>query len=88
MTVVSQRLVTPTHLGQLLRSARKSLNLTQAQLAERVDLSQRRISELELEPGSLSVDQLMALCNQLGLEVVVQAKDAESKAPSREKGEW
>lgn len=36
MTVISQRLVTPTHLGQLLRSARKKLNLTQAQLAKRV----------------------------------------------------
>ena len=88
MTTRTQPLVTAAQLGSLLRGARKSLKLTQAQLANRVDLSQRRISELELEPGALSVNQLITLCNQLGLQVVIQAKETTTKEPGRQKGEW
>lgn len=88
MTERTQPLVTAAQLGALLRGARKSLKWTQAQLAQRVDLSQRRISELEREPGALSVDQLIALCNQLGLQVVIQAKPITPQEPGRPQGEW
>lgn len=78
MSKRSQPLTTPSQLGAVLQAARKSRKLTQAQLGTRLGLSQRRISELELAPGTLSVDQLLALCNQLGLQLSVQARDAAS----------
>lgn len=40
-----QPIATATQLGTLLQGARKSRKLTQAQLAERLGLSQRRIFE-------------------------------------------
>lgn len=88
MTIRSQPLVTGTQLGPLLRGARKSLRLTQAQLAKRVGLSQRRISELELDPNSLSVAQLLTLCNQLGLQVVIQQKETHLPESEPHQGEW
>ena len=68
----SQLIVTPAQLGNVLQTARKSRQMTQAQLGTRLGLSQGRISELELSPGMLSVDQLLAVCAQLGLQLSVQ----------------
>ena len=82
MTVRTQSLVTASQLSTLLRGARKSLNLTQAQHAA------RRLSELEREAGTLSVDQLMALCNQLGLQVAIQAREPASNSSEKHRGEW
>jgi HTH-type transcriptional regulator/antitoxin HipB len=87
MTVRTQSLVTASQLSTLLRGARKSLQLTQAQLAARVGLSQRRLSELEREAGTLSVDQLMALCHQLGLQVAIQAREPASSSADKHGGE-
>jgi HTH-type transcriptional regulator/antitoxin HipB len=71
-----------------LQGARKSLKLTQAQLGERLGLSQRRVSELERAPGTLSVDQLMALCAQLGLQLTVQPRERVPQPPNAQPGEW
>ena len=68
----AQRIVTPSQLGLLLQGARKNRQLSQAQLAARLGLSQNRLSELERKAGLLSVDQLLALCGQLGLQLTVQ----------------
>lgn len=56
-------------VGATLQARRKALKLSQAQLAEKVGLSQNRISELESAPHTLTVDQLLALINVLGLEL-------------------
>jgi HTH-type transcriptional regulator/antitoxin HipB len=74
-----QPIVTAAQLGTLLQGARKSRKLTQAQLGARLGLSQTRVSELELAPGTLSVDQLLAICAQLGLQLGLQLRD---KAPA------
>ncbi|MET4577417.1 helix-turn-helix domain-containing protein [Ottowia thiooxydans] len=71
----TQRIVTSAQLGTLLVSVRKSRKLTQAQLGARLGLSQKRVSELELASGTLSVDQLLAICAQLGLQLNVQLRD-------------
>lgn len=75
MSIPAQPIVTASQLGLALQSTRKSRKLSQAQLASRLGLSQNRLSELEREPGTLSVDQLLALCGQLGLQVVLQRRD-------------
>lgn len=71
----TQPIVTPAQLGTLLVNVRKSRKLTQAQLGARLGLSQKRVSELELAPGTLSVDQLMAICAQLGLQLSVRPRE-------------
>lgn len=77
-----------SQLGVVLQSARKSLKLTQAQLGERLGLSQRRVSELERAPGTLSVDQLMALCALLGLQLTVQPRERATQTTDARPGEW
>ncbi len=72
----SHPILTAASLGRILQSARKSRGLSQAQLAARVGLSQARLSALEREPGTLSVDQLLALCSSLGLELGIAPRDA------------
>jgi HTH-type transcriptional regulator/antitoxin HipB len=62
-------LLTATHLGQLLVSARKAKKLTQAQLAANVGLSQARISQVETQPETITAQQLLLLTSVLGLEL-------------------
>ena len=61
-------------LGPLIQSARKSAGLSQTELAQRLGISQSRISAMELDPGSISVEQLLALLAALKHEVLVQPK--------------
>jgi HTH-type transcriptional regulator/antitoxin HipB len=51
-------------------------------------LSQKRVSELELAPGSLSVDQLLDICNQLGLQLSIQPRDEEQQATDSQQADW
>jgi HTH-type transcriptional regulator / antitoxin HipB len=71
----TQPITTAAQLGVLLHSARKSRKLTQAQLAARIGISQTRLSDLELAPGTLSVDQLLAVCAQLGLQLILRTRE-------------
>jgi HTH-type transcriptional regulator/antitoxin HipB len=61
-------------LGPLLQSARKNAGLSQTALAQRLGISQSRVSAMELDPGSISVEQLLALLAALNHEVLVQPK--------------
>jgi HTH-type transcriptional regulator/antitoxin HipB len=61
-------------LGPLLQSARKSAGLSQTALAQRLGISQSRVSAMELDPGSISVEQLLALLAALNHEVLIQPK--------------
>lgn len=61
-------------LGPLLQSARKSAGLSQTALAQRLGISQSRVSAMELDPGSINVEQLLALLAALNHEVLVQPK--------------
>ena len=70
-----QRISTAPQLGVLLHGARKQRRLTQAQLGARLGLGQTRMSELELAPQTLSVEQLLALCQHLGLQLVLESRD-------------
>lgn len=67
--------LTTASLGRTLQSARKAKGLNQTQLAARVGLSQARLSALERQPGTISVDQLLAICSALGLELSIGSRD-------------
>jgi len=88
MSTRIQPIATAAQLGTLLQSARKSRKLTQAQLGARLGLSQKRLSELELAAGTLSVDQLLALCAQLGLQLSVQPRDDSPPSPGTPTAVW
>jgi len=86
-----QVLSVPSQLGPLLKASRKAAGLSQAQLAARVGISQSRMSHMELNPGSMSLEQLLGLFSVLGLEIMVGPKDvshlsprAQTAAPARQ----
>lgn len=83
-----QSITTASQLGTVLQGARKSRKLTQAELGTRLQLSQKRVSELELAPGTLSVDQLLAICAQLGLQLSVQPRNDGQPTPSNTGAVW
>jgi HTH-type transcriptional regulator/antitoxin HipB len=58
----------------MLQAARKAQGLTQSALAARIGLSQSRVSHLELHAHELSVEQLLAWCAALGLELALGAR--------------
>lgn len=72
--IVRQILSLSRRLGPLLRSARKSAGLSQTALAQHLGISQSRVSAMELDPGSISVAQLLALFAALNHEMLVQPK--------------
>ena len=62
-------LLSAEQLKQLLRAGRKRVRMTQAELAQRLDVSQARISQLEKEPENITAGLLLAWLNQIGLEL-------------------
>jgi HTH-type transcriptional regulator / antitoxin HipB len=84
-----QPLLTTQQLATALRSRRKALKLTQAEVAARTGMSQNRLSELEHAPEELSVKQLMQLLSVLGLELTLQARGSKaSSSPSPGREAW
>jgi len=78
------RIVTSTaQLSAILKAARKAQGRTQAHVGQRIGVSQNRISELESDAGALTVDRLLGLLRELGLELVVREPDAASAPPAR-----
>lgn len=65
----SQLVITTPQLGQLLLSTRKRRKLTQTAVAQRLGLSQNRISHLEQHPDEISLKQLLSWCSAIGLEL-------------------
>ena len=80
-----QILTRSTQLGQLLTSRRRASKLSQRTLAAKLAISQNRLSEIETDPGSLTVERLLDLANILGLELVIQNKPSTARSP---KTEW
>lgn len=71
---MTQRLFLSGQLGPILQAARKSAGLSQTALAQRLGISQSRMSAMELDPGSINVEQLLALLAALDHELLVQPK--------------
>ncbi|MEK8025953.1 helix-turn-helix domain-containing protein [Pseudaquabacterium rugosum] len=96
---MKQLLSVPSQVGQVLRATRKAAKLSQKDLAARLGLSQNRLSELETDPGTMRVDQLLAVLAALGMELQVQPRGGEQAArgdgaggaegsPTTDKQEW
>lgn len=75
MAADEQVIRAPAQLGILLRCARREQGMNQRELALRAGgISQARLSQLELEPGRLTVERLLLLLAALNLEVVVRPR--------------
>ncbi len=72
-----------SQLQQLLKSLRKSRQMTQAELARRLDVVQSRIADIERDPGAVSVEQLMQVLAMLGAQMVVRETATEASVPKR-----
>lgn len=84
-TGMKQILTHGAQLGQILATRRRASKLPQRVLAAKLAISQNRLSEIEANPGTLTVDRLLELANLLGLEVIIQDRPA-TRSPST--AEW
>ena len=69
-------------LGTRIREERKRLNLTQAQLAEDIDISDTYMGAIERGERSLTLDTLVSLVNRLGVTVDYLLADSVSESDS------
>ena len=65
-------------LGKRIREERLRLNLTQAQLAEAIDISNTYMGAIERGERSLTLDTLVRLVNRLGVTVDYLLSDSVS----------
>jgi transcriptional regulator with XRE-family HTH domain len=63
-------------LGKRIREERHRLNLTQAQLAEDIDISDTYMGAIERGERSLTLDTLVRLVNRLGVSVDYMLSDS------------
>lgn len=74
--------ITASHLGQLLVSARKRAKLTQAHVGALVGVSQNRISHLEKHADEFSFKQLLSYCAAVGLQIRLSERAASDESES------
>jgi HTH-type transcriptional regulator/antitoxin HipB len=79
---------TSSQLASHVRSLRKSLGLTQSQLGARLGLEQARIAKIERNPGSISVEQLLALLNALDTGLFIRRKQRKPGSPAKVNVSW
>ena len=73
MAASEQVIRAPAQLGVLLKSVRRQQDLSQQQLALKAGgTSQARLSQLELQPGRLTLERLLLILAALDLELVVR----------------
>lgn len=66
----------PAQLGVLLRNARLSRGLTQADVARELGITAQALSKLENNAAKASFDRIHRLCQVLSLEMMLQEKPA------------
>jgi HTH-type transcriptional regulator / antitoxin HipB len=82
---MKQILTHSAQLGQILAKRRRAAKVSQRTLAAKLAISQNRLSEIETNPSSLTVERLLQLVNLLGLELIIQDR---LPAPHSSKMEW
>lgn len=75
----------PMQLGDLLRNARQQQGLTLADVARQLGVSVQAVSKLEHNAERASFERIHRLCLVLGLELVLQGRQA---AKSDSAAEW
>lgn len=60
--------------GRLIRQARKRSGFTQLQLCKKLGISHAPINQVENGWESISLFNLRLICEEIGLEVIIQEK--------------
>ncbi|MCX5956215.1 MAG: helix-turn-helix domain-containing protein [Cyanobacteria bacterium] len=84
MAAGEQVIRAPAQLGVLLKGVRRQRGLSQQELALKAGgTSQARLSQLELQPGRLTVERLLLILAVLDLELVLRPRES-----GNEPAEW
>jgi transcriptional regulator with XRE-family HTH domain len=73
------------NLGEIIKSRRKELNITQPHLAELANVSVNTLYKLERGQSNPTVDVLTKLADVLGMELTLEVKKLEVKKPEVKK---
>ncbi|WP_082568520.1 helix-turn-helix domain-containing protein [Rhizobacter sp. Root1221] len=68
-------------LSAHLKAFRKAKKLTQAELGRLIGVKQTRIADIEADPGSISVDQLIRILKALGVDILLDSGGEGWRAP-------
>ncbi len=71
---VSGKITSALDLGSIIRKRRKTLKITQSQLADSCGCSQRFISELERGVAGGNIKQVIHVCNMLGIDLFAKVR--------------
>jgi len=74
-----QRATTRDQLLQTISARRRSLKLSQKQLADKLGIHQSHLSDIENGRRTLNVDRLLELFNLLGLDLIVQNRSSPTR---------
>ena len=75
-----QTLTHSAQLRQIIVARRRTLKLSQRDLAAKLAISQSRLSEIETGRAPITFERLVDLFKVLGLDLVVQDRQLTSKA--------
>mgnify|MGYP002625402073 CR=1 FL=1 len=78
----------PEALALLVKSQRKQLNLSQAEIADRVGLKQKTISAFENHPEGTQLSTLFRILAAAHLDIYAIDKDRDISSLSGWKEEW
>ncbi len=67
---------TPQQLRTILRSMRQASGLTQAQLGERIGVTQKRIARIEAAPEVTAFDQISRMVTAMGYRLIIEEPTA------------
>lgn len=71
-----------TQIGERISSLRHEQNITQSQLAEKLDISVKHCSEVERGLSSLSLEKLVTLCNLLSTDMDYLIRGLDKRTPT------
>ncbi|APW37721.1 hypothetical protein RD110_11350 [Rhodoferax koreense] len=77
----------PQQLRTILRSLRQARGMTQAQLGERIGVTQKRIARIEAAPEKTAYDQIARIVTALGGRLVID-EPARHRVAESEPDSW
>ena len=79
---------TPQQLRTILRSLRQASGLTQAQLGERLGVTQKRIARIEAAPEVTAYDQIARMVTAMGYRLLIEKPAPQHKVAESGPDTW
>ena len=79
---------TPQQLRTILRSLRQASGLTQAQLGERLGVTQKRIARIEAAPEVTAYDQIARMVTAMGCRLLIEKPAPQHKVAEPGPDTW